>query len=87
MTPQPTPDPKPGNDRKSVLRGVVRVESMLQIALALPISVILGWAVGDFLDHKLHQSWIAIVGLAVGAAAGFVQVIRLASDENRKEGD
>lgn len=74
-----------GSDRKVVLRGLVRAESMVQIALALPLSTIIGWALGDFLDHKLHQSWIAVVGLLLGVVAGFVQVVRLANQANRSD--
>ncbi len=82
----PSPD-NSGNDRKVVLRGLVRAESMVQIALALPLSTLIGWGLGDFLDHKLHQSWIAIVGLLLGVAAGFTQVIRLANQANRSDGN
>ena len=71
------------SDRKVILGGLVRAESIVQIALALPLSAIIGWALGDFLDHKLHQSWIAIVGLLLGVAAGFVQVVRIANHANR----
>jgi ATP synthase protein I len=80
----PTPE-KPQNDRKTALRELVQVETMMQIALVLPLSCIIGWALGDFLDHKLHQSWIGILGLALGIAAGFVQVIRMASHANRMD--
>jgi ATP synthase protein I len=74
-----------GDDRKVVLRGLVRAESMVQIALALPLSALIGWGIGDLLDHKLHQSWIAVVGLLLGVAAGFTQVIRLAIDVNHRD--
>jgi ATP synthase protein I len=80
----PTPE-KPDNQRKIALREFVQAESMIQIALVLPLSCIVGWAIGDFLDHKLHQSWIGIAGLAVGIAAGFVQVIRMANHANRSD--
>lgn len=76
---------EPENDRRAVLRGLVRAESMVQIALALPISTLIGWAIGDFLDRKLHHSWIAIAGLFFGIAAGFVQVIRIANQANRSD--
>ncbi len=74
-----------GNDRKVVLRGLVRAESLVQIALALPLSSLLGWGLGVYLDHKFHQSWISIMGLFLGVAAGFVQVIRLANQANRSD--
>jgi ATP synthase protein I len=80
--PQPT---NSGDDRKVVLRGLVRAETMVQIALALPLSTLIGWGLGVFLNHKLHQSWIAIVGLLLGIAAGFVQVVRLANHANRSD--
>ncbi len=73
------------SDRKVVLHGLVRAESIVQIALALPVSTILGWAVGDYLDHKLHHSWIAIVGLLVGVVAGFIQIVRLVNQANRSD--
>ena len=74
-----------GDNRRVVLRGLVRAESMVQIALALPLSTFIGWGLGDFLDHKLHQSWMAIVGLLLGVAAGFTQVVRLANHANRSD--
>ncbi len=83
--PPTNPSPTPESDRKVVLRGLVRAESMVQIALALPLSTFIGWGLGDFLDHKLHQSWIAIVGLFLGIAAGFLQIVRLANHANRSD--
>ena len=80
----PTPD-NPQNDRKTALRELMQAETMMQIALVLPLSCVIGWALGDFLDHKLHQSWIAILGLGLGIAAGFIQVIRMANQANRSD--
>jgi len=80
----PPPD-NSGNDRKVVLRELMRAESLMQIALVLPLSTLIGWGLGDFLDHKLHQSWIAIVGLLLGVAAGFTQVVRIANQANRSD--
>ena len=76
---------EPDNQRKSPYENSCRPKSIMQIALVLPISCIVGWAIGDFLDHKLHQSWIGIAGLAVGVAAGFIQVIRMANHANRSD--
>ena len=78
----PTPEK---SQHKIALREFVQAESMIQIALVLPLSCIIGWALGDFLDHKLHQSWIAMLGLALGVAAGFIQVIRMANHANRTD--
>lgn len=62
-----------------------RAESMVQIALAVPLSTIIGWGLGDGLDHKLHQSWISILGLVLGAVAGFIQIVRVANHANRSD--
>ena len=78
-----TPSPKNGSDRKLVLQGLVRAESMVQIALAVPLSTVIGWGLGAWLDNKLHQSWMGIAGVVLGAVAGFVQVVRVANHANR----
>jgi F0F1-type ATP synthase assembly protein I len=78
-----TPSPKNGSDRKLVLQGLVRAESMVQIALAVPLSTVIGWGLGAWLDSKLHQSWMGIAGVVLGAVAGFVQVVRVANHANR----
>lgn len=69
------------SDRKkgSGLRDYVKAESMLQLALAIPVGCLLGWALGAWLDRHFHQHWISVVGLLVGAAGGFVQIFTLAS--------
>mgnify|MGYP001545941893 FL=1 len=80
--PQPT---NPENGRKMVLRELMRAESLMQIAVVLPLSTFIGWGIGDFLDYKLHQSWIAIVGLLLGVVAGFIQVVRIANHASRTD--
>ncbi len=62
------------------MQAVVRAEKLTQIAFALPAGVFVGWAVGLLLDKMLHQRWIYIAGLIVGAIAGFVQVFRMVSE-------
>jgi F0F1-type ATP synthase assembly protein I len=79
------PPTNPDNDRRVVLRELMRAESLMQIAVVLPLSTFIGWGIGDFLDHKLHQSWIAIVGLLLGVAAGFTQVVRIANHANHTD--
>jgi F0F1-type ATP synthase assembly protein I len=50
----------------------------MQIALVLPCAVLIGWGGGAWLDMRLHQSWITLVGIALGSIAGMVSAIRLA---------
>ncbi|MBB5344179.1 AtpZ/AtpI family protein [Tunturibacter empetritectus] len=68
-----------GGNGKGALGELVKAESMIQLAIALPAGCVIGWLVGSWLDRHFHQSWIAIVGILLGAAAGFVQIFRTAS--------
>ncbi len=64
---------------KGALGELVKAESMIQLAIALPAGCLIGWLGGRFLDRHFHQGWIGIVGILLGAAAGFVQIFRTAS--------
>lgn len=57
--------------------GLVRAERLFQIALILPLSVVVGWAIGAGLDKWLHQQWIYLVGVVLGCVAGFIEVFRV----------
>jgi ATP synthase protein I len=61
------------------LHDLVKAESMVQLALAIPMGCLVGWAFGAWLDHHFHQSWITVAGIVLGAVAGFVQIYRTAS--------
>jgi ATP synthase protein I len=65
--------------RKGALGELVKAESMIQLALALPAGCVIGWLGGEWLDHHFHQSWIAVAGILLGAAAGFMQIFRTAA--------
>jgi ATP synthase protein I len=56
---------------------MVRMQSIIQLALMLPAAVVVGYFLGLALDHWLHQHWINIAGLLLGAAAGLVQMFRV----------
>jgi F0F1-type ATP synthase assembly protein I len=58
---------------------LVKAESMVQLAIALPAGCVIGWLVGGWLDKHFHTGWIAIVGILLGALAGFIQIFRTAS--------
>jgi F0F1-type ATP synthase assembly protein I len=64
-------------EQSSALKSLVQVESLIQLALMLPIATVVGWLIGVGLDKWLHQHWIYILGLILGAAAGFVQIFRV----------
>jgi F0F1-type ATP synthase assembly protein I len=59
------------------MKSLVQVESLIQLALMIPVATVVGWLIGAGLDKWLHQHWIYIPGLILGAAAGFVQIFRV----------
>jgi F0F1-type ATP synthase assembly protein I len=68
------PNKKPGG-----LHDLVKAESMIQLAIAIPAGCLIGWAIGAWLDSHFHQGWIAITGILLGAAGGFLQIYRTAA--------
>jgi F0F1-type ATP synthase assembly protein I len=47
-----------------------------QLAFIIPASVVIGLLIGKLLDHWFHTHWLFLVGVIVGAIAGFVDLIR-----------
>jgi F0F1-type ATP synthase assembly protein I len=66
-----------GQRRDGAMKSLVQVESLIQLALMLPVATVVGWLIGVGLDKWLHQHWIYIPGLILGAAAGFVEMFRV----------
>lgn len=54
-----------------------------QIAFVIPAAVVIGLFLGKLLDYWLHTKWLFLVGLIVGAIAGFVDVIRTVIRQNK----
>ena len=80
-------DLQPGPRRpKGVLGDLVTAESMIQFAISLPAACLIGWLAGTWLDKHLHQAWMAVTGLLLGAVAGFVQIFRMASGYLKRDG-
>jgi F0F1-type ATP synthase assembly protein I len=78
-----------GNSPKKgggIFGSLVQAESMVQLALALPAGCLIGWFIGMLLDHHFHTDWIQIVGIIVGAIAGFVQIFQTASKFMKRGG-
>jgi ATP synthase protein I len=72
-------DKSSGGGGKGSLGDLVKAESMIQLAIALPAGCVIGWLAGGWLDRHFHQNWISIVGILLGALAGFIQIFRTAS--------
>jgi ATP synthase protein I len=77
--------------KKNVGRGglgdLVKAETMIQLAIALPAGCFIGWLLGDLLDKHFHTGWMTIAGIALGAVAGFIQIYRTASGYLKRSGD
>jgi ATP synthase protein I len=65
--------------RKGALGDLVRVETMIQLAIALPAGCLIGWLLGSWLDRHFQQHWIGIAGILLGAVAGFIQIFTMSA--------
>jgi len=72
-------DSSRGEDSGEKRRFWVQFARYSQLAFVLPAATVAGWLVGAGLDHWLHTSWLSIVGLLLGIAAGFVELVRTVS--------
>ncbi len=79
--PDDTPPEKESPDPKK--NPWVQVGRYSELALMLPAGTVVGWLAGSGLDRWLHTSWIAIVGLILGSAAGLMEVIRTISRDTK----
>ncbi len=72
------PPPTPTDDRspEKKTNPWVQVGRYSELALMLPAGTVVGWLAGSALDRWLHTSWIGIVGLFLGIAAGMIELIR-----------
>lgn len=71
-------------DKDGAMKSLVQVESLIQLALMLPVATVVGWLIGVGLDKWLHQHWIYIAGLILGAVAGFVEIFRVIAAQSKE---
>jgi ATP synthase protein I len=75
-----------GNKKNGgTLGDLVKAESMIQLALALPAGCVIGGLAGMWLDKHFHTGWMAVTGILLGAVAGFVQIYRTASGYMKRD--
>lgn len=67
------------DEKRSFFKDYVKAESMVLLAIAIPAGCLIGWLAGSWLDRHLHQTWIAVAGIVIGAIGGFLQMFRAAS--------
>ncbi|MFZ3212659.1 MAG: AtpZ/AtpI family protein [Terriglobales bacterium] len=78
--------PGPPDERDSEKRSFLVLAARYSgLALALPASTLVGWVIGTLLDKWLHTTWLYLVGLILGSAAGLVELIRAATGSESKK--
>lgn len=65
--------------REGGMQQLVKAESFLQLAIAMPAGCLIGWLIGEALDKHFHTHWIGVVGILLGAVGGFIQIFTMAS--------
>ncbi len=73
------------NDRAGKKNFLVTIARYSQLAFVLPACTVVGWLIGAALDRWLHKDWIYLVGLLVGIAAGFVELVRTVISSESKQ--
>jgi len=54
-----------------------------QIAFIIPAAVVVGLLLGKLLDYWLHTRWLFLAGIILGAIAGFLDMIRMITKQDR----
>ena len=75
-----------GGKKDGALGNLVQAESLIQLAIALPVGCVVGWFLGSFVDRHFHTHWAGVAGIILGAVGGFLQIYRTAS-KYLKRGD
>jgi F0F1-type ATP synthase assembly protein I len=55
------------------------------LALLLPVSTFVGYAIGYYLDRYFGTHWLTVVFIILGSVAGFVQLIRQIMQDTRND--
>lgn len=76
------PDERPDKRKESPLVTAARYS---EIGFMVPAAVFVGYLLGLGVDHLLHTHWCYLAGIALGAVAGFVAMIRRALGANAEE--
>ncbi|PSH04397.1 MAG: hypothetical protein CXZ00_06105 [Acidobacteria bacterium] len=63
----------------------VTVARYSEIGFVIPMAVLVGYFLGLIADHFLHTHWLYVVGLVLGAIAGFMSMIRTAMQASADE--
>ena len=73
----------PDDDQSGKRSFIRQVGHYSQLAFTLPLCTVIGWLIGAALDRWLHTTWLYLVGLLLGIAAGFVELVRTVSSDSK----
>ncbi len=72
-----TSDQKKDNDKQEDVQSTAVLWARYsQIAFIIPAAVVIGLLIGKLLDYWFHTHWLFLVGVILGAVAGFYDMIR-----------
>ena len=57
----------------------------LSVGMMFPVSIVIGYVMGYFLDRWLGTTWLKILFLLFGVAAGFINLFRTVSQMGNDE--
>lgn len=63
----------------------LRVSRLVELGVVLPAATFVGWLIGAGLDKWLGTTFLYLVGLLLGIAAGFVQLVRMVQKAEKEE--
>jgi F0F1-type ATP synthase assembly protein I len=64
---------------------LVQVGKYLGVAFLLPLSILIGYAIGYYLDKAFHTKFLTFVFLLFGIAAGMIELIRELTGSDREK--
>ena len=73
------------NSRKDDKRLRFQQLGLLSAGLAIPVSIVIGYGIGYFLDRWLGTTSLKIVFLLLGVAAGFLSFFRTVVDAEKDQ--
>jgi F0F1-type ATP synthase assembly protein I len=80
----PPSDPTPDDEKNGRKENFwVQVSRYSQLALIFPAALVVGWLIGSALDRWLHTTWLYLVGILLGIAAGFIELIRTVTRDTK----
>ena len=63
-----------------------QVGEHMGLAFLLPISVVIGYAIGYYLDQLFGTTYLRIVFLVLGVASGFISLVKELQKREKSDG-